>query len=89
MTGEELYHVPRHGVAEAGDAGRELLDQAAGRGVRHHQQARGRKLWVRVQGPSQGEPVGARHQAGAGGHRPPGHHQGDLHHATVRQSLCR
>ena len=32
--------------------------------------------------------LGVGHQAGASGHGPPGHHQGDLHHAAVCQSLC-
>lgn len=44
--------------------------------------------WQRyILGTTQGERPGARDQAGAGGHRPAGDHQGDLHHAAVRQSL--
>lgn len=42
----------------------------------------------RVQSPAQGVRAGAGYQAGASRHGPAGDHQGDLHHATVRQPLC-
>lgn len=42
-----------------------------------------------VPGAAQGERPGAGHQAGPRGHGPAGDHQGDLHHAAVRQPLRR
>lgn len=46
-------------------------------------------LWQRVQGFVQRAGPDAGHQAGARRHRPSGNHQGDIHHATVRQSVHR
>lgn len=52
-------------------------------------QTRRRVLWQRVQGAAQGVGAGAGHQTGARRHGPAGDHQGDLHHAAVRQPLRR
>lgn len=38
---------------------------------------------LRVQSPPQGDGRYRRHQTGSCGVRPPGDHQGDLHHAAV------
>lgn len=62
-------------------------DAPARGGVRHHLQAGRGLLWERVQGAAQGVGAGAGHKAGTCGHRPAGDHQGDLHHAAVRQPL--
>lgn len=80
------HHVIKERAQEA--LGGEL-DPAAGGGLRHHMQAGRGVLWQRLQGPAQGVGPGAGHQAGARRHGPAGDHQGDLHHAAVRQPLRR
>ena len=47
----------------------------------------GQVVWQCVQVAAQGDGAGAGHQAGSCGHWPPGDHQGDLHHAAVRQQV--
>jgi hypothetical protein len=47
------------------------------------------KALVVISGVTQRKRAGARDQAGSCGHGPAGDHQGDIHHAAMRQPLRR